>query len=99
VKEATLKAPANKQWYRDFEIEITNTSNKPIYYFNLFVHLVGLGDESTEGIVTFSVFLASQNLWRLRQKYLTTNHCYQMRHVCAERGETTGITGLATKNQ
>ena len=34
-KEAAALDPKNKNWFRDIEIEVTNTSNKPIYYLRL----------------------------------------------------------------
>jgi hypothetical protein len=33
-KEESFKDLKNKQWVRDFELEITNTSDKPIYYIS-----------------------------------------------------------------
>jgi hypothetical protein len=34
-KEAAALDLTNKNWFRDIEIEVTNTSNKPIYYLRL----------------------------------------------------------------
>jgi len=34
-KEKKFKDLQNPLWYRDFELEVTNTSNKPIYYLDL----------------------------------------------------------------
>src|ERR1044072_7446123 len=34
-KKAKVLDLNNKDWFRDFELEITNTSNKPIYYISL----------------------------------------------------------------
>lgn len=34
-KEDKALDPENKNWFRDIEIEITNTSDKPIYFFSL----------------------------------------------------------------
>ena len=34
-KEDKALDPENKNWFRDIEIEITNTSEKPIYFFSL----------------------------------------------------------------
>lgn len=34
-KEATALDPSNKNWFRNIEIEVTNTSKKPIYYVGL----------------------------------------------------------------
>jgi hypothetical protein len=34
-KEKKFKDLHNPNWYRDFELEVTNTSNKPIYYLDL----------------------------------------------------------------
>jgi hypothetical protein len=33
--EKAFKDRANEQWLRDFEIEVTNTGNKPIYFLHL----------------------------------------------------------------
>lgn len=38
-KEKKVLDPDNKNWFRDFEIEITNTSDKPIYFLSLDVQL------------------------------------------------------------
>lgn len=32
----------SKKWANDLEIEVTNTSNRPIYYFDLILHLQGV---------------------------------------------------------
>jgi hypothetical protein len=39
-----IKEASNKTWYRDLEIQIKNTSKKPIYYFTLFAELPGVTD-------------------------------------------------------
>lgn len=41
-KEAAFKDLANEKWARDFEIEITNSANKPIYEFYLLLVLPGV---------------------------------------------------------
>ena len=38
-KEKAIKDLKNEKWIRDFEIEVTNTSDKPIYFLNLWVVL------------------------------------------------------------
>src|SRR6185295_4582952 len=38
-KEGKVKDASNKSWYRDLQIDITNTSDKPIYLFTLFLEL------------------------------------------------------------
>jgi hypothetical protein len=38
-KEARVKDANNKSWTRDIQIDITNTSDKPIYLFTLFLEL------------------------------------------------------------
>jgi hypothetical protein len=38
-KEAKVKDFKNDQWVRDFELEVTNTSEKPIYFLNVWVLL------------------------------------------------------------
>ncbi|PYS44957.1 MAG: hypothetical protein DMF71_01750 [Acidobacteria bacterium] len=36
-KEKAFKDMGNENWQRDFELEVTNTSNKPIYYLSLLI--------------------------------------------------------------
>ena len=36
-KEKKFKNVDNPDWYRDFELEVTNTSDKPIYYLDLWL--------------------------------------------------------------
>ena len=36
-KEKKFKSLENSEWYRDFELEVTNTSDKPIYYLDLWL--------------------------------------------------------------
>jgi len=38
-KEAKVKDMSNTEWLRDFELEVTNTSDKPIYYLELWLTL------------------------------------------------------------
>jgi len=38
-KEKAFKDLKNEKWLQDFELEVTNTSNKPIYFLELFVVL------------------------------------------------------------
>ena len=38
-KEDKIKDIDNDQWVRDFELELTNTSEKPIYYLNMYLLL------------------------------------------------------------
>jgi len=38
-KEKAFKDLTNAQWYQDFELEVTNTSDKPIYYMELWLVL------------------------------------------------------------
>ena len=38
-KEKAFKDLDNAQWYRDFELEVTNTSDKPIYFLELWLTL------------------------------------------------------------
>lgn len=38
-KEEKVKDFKNDQWVRDFELEVTNTSEKPIYYLSMYVLL------------------------------------------------------------
>ena len=41
-KERTVRDPTNEKWFRDFELEVTNTGNKPIYYLSLLIVLPGV---------------------------------------------------------
>lgn len=36
-KEQAIKDLRNEKWYQDFQIEVTNTSDKPIYYLNIWL--------------------------------------------------------------
>src|SRR5437867_2968462 len=36
-KEKAFKDMSNENWQRDFELEVTNTSNKPIYFLELWI--------------------------------------------------------------
>src|SRR5918999_384541 len=38
-KEKAFKDLKNEKWVRDFQLEITNTGTKPIYYLNLWIDL------------------------------------------------------------
>src|SRR5258705_1606336 len=38
-KEEKALDPNNKNWFRDIEIEVTNTSDKPIYFLSLDVRM------------------------------------------------------------
>ena len=38
-KEEKALNPENKDWFRDIEIEVTNTSDKPIYFLSLDVRM------------------------------------------------------------
>jgi hypothetical protein len=60
-KESKIKDPNNKNWFRDLEIQITNTSDKPIYYFNLFVEMPDVKSE-TGSTMTFPIFYGRSDL-------------------------------------
>src|SRR5258705_7354173 len=45
-KEERITNAANKTWYRDLQIVITNTSERPIYFLSLFVQMPELISES-----------------------------------------------------
>ena len=49
-KEAAALDPTNKNWFRDIEIEVTNTSNKAIHYLALRLHT----DLSNEDLLTMT---------------------------------------------
>lgn len=43
----------NKDWFRDIEIELTNTSAKPIYFLSLFVEMPDLPQDHPGAIKVF----------------------------------------------
>ena len=47
-KEKKFKDLKNPEWYRDFELEVTNTSDKPIYYLELWLMYAGI--EAAPGV-------------------------------------------------
>lgn len=44
-KEDKALDPNNKNWFRDIEIEVTNTSKKPIYFISLWIQMDDVRDE------------------------------------------------------
>lgn len=51
AKVGKVKDPGNKNWFRDLELEITNTSEKPVYYLNLFVKMADVHNASGASMV------------------------------------------------
>jgi hypothetical protein len=45
-KEKAFKDLKNQKWHRDFELEVTNTSNKPIYFLELWLELPEIASEN-----------------------------------------------------
>jgi hypothetical protein len=45
-KEKTFKNLDNSEWYREFELEVTNTGDKPIYYLDLWLVYSGVISDS-----------------------------------------------------
>lgn len=45
-KEEKIKDVKNDDWFHDFELEVTNTSDKPIYFLNLYVLLPDLASRN-----------------------------------------------------
>lgn len=45
-KEEKIKDVMNDDWFHDFELEVTNTSDKPIYFLNLYVLLPDLASRN-----------------------------------------------------
>ena len=41
-KEHAIKDLKNEKWVRDFQLEVTNTGNKPIYFLSLLIDLPGV---------------------------------------------------------
>jgi len=60
-KDREEKIRTNRQWYKEFEMEITNTSEKPIYYFSLFIQLPGVTNQDGATMV-FNVFFGRAEL-------------------------------------
>lgn len=60
-KDNEEKIRTNSQWHKDFEMQITNTSDKPDYYFSLFIQMPGVitDDGATMG---FNVFFGRAEL-------------------------------------
>jgi hypothetical protein len=49
-KEKAFKDLTNSEWHRDFELEVTNTSTKPIYFLELWLMLPEVKSESDNQI-------------------------------------------------
>lgn len=60
-KDKEEKIKGNKEWYRDFEMEITNISDRPIYYFALFIQMPGVTG-ADGGTMVFNVFFGRAEL-------------------------------------
>ena len=52
-KEEKALDPNNKNWFRDIEIEVTNTADKPIYFLSLDIELVDLAPDRPNAITGF----------------------------------------------
>ena len=60
-KDKEEKIKTNKEWYRDFEMTITNTSDRPIYYFALFIMMPGVTGRDG-GTMVFNVSFGRSEL-------------------------------------
>ena len=60
-KDKEEKIKSNKEWYRDFEMDITNTGDKPIYYFALFIQMPDVTSANGATMV-FNVFFGRAEL-------------------------------------
>jgi len=60
-KDTEDKIRTNSQWHKDFEMQITNTSGKPIYYFSLFIMMPGVTTDDGATMV-FNVFFGRAEL-------------------------------------
>ena len=49
-KEKAFKDLGNKEWHRDFALEVTNTSDKPIYYLDLWLEYPELKQDDTHTV-------------------------------------------------
>src|SRR5215213_1699807 len=71
-KEKAFKDLKNEKWVRDFELEITNTGNKPIYFLSLIITLPEITapyqigpDENKMG---FSIHYGSRHLYNIETR-------------------------------
>jgi len=60
-KDKEEKIRTNSQWHKDFEMQITNTSDKPVYYFSLFIMMPGVTTDDGATMV-FNVFFGRAEL-------------------------------------
>jgi hypothetical protein len=66
-KEKAIKDLKNEKWVRDFQLEVTNTGNKSIYFLSLLVDLPGVTAPDGTGIA-FSVHYGRSELGSLETK-------------------------------
>ncbi len=81
AKVEKIKDPNNKNWFRDLEIEIINTSERPIYYFNLFVEMKDVTNDTGATLMLPIIFgraeLVDLNVKPLPEDIpLLRNHTY-----------------------
>ncbi|HEY0763289.1 MAG TPA: hypothetical protein VGD61_13045 [Pyrinomonadaceae bacterium] len=66
-KDKEDKIRTNAQWHKDFEMQITNTGDRPIYYFSLFVLMPGVTSNSGATMI-FNVFFGRAALVDANEK-------------------------------
>jgi hypothetical protein len=66
-KEKALKDLRNEKWVRDFQLEITNTGNKPIYFLYLTLDLPGITAPDGRGMA-FSLHYGRSELGDIGNK-------------------------------
>ena len=66
-KEKAFKDLKNERWARDFEVEITNTGNKPIYFLYLLAVMPEIRDANGYNIA-FAIFYGRTELGDIRTK-------------------------------
>jgi hypothetical protein len=66
-KEKAIKDLKNEKWVRDFQLEVTNTGNKPIYFLSLVIDLPGITAPDGDGIA-FSLHYGRSQLASLETR-------------------------------
>ncbi|HEX8706912.1 MAG TPA: hypothetical protein VF723_01515, partial [Pyrinomonadaceae bacterium] len=67
-KEKAFKDLKNEKWLRDFELEVTNTGDKPIYYLSLAIGLPGITIPNGTDEMGFSLHFGKRELYNIETK-------------------------------
>jgi len=67
-KEDAVGDLKNEKWMRDFQLEVTNTGDKPIYYLSLFVDLPGITIPNGTDGMGFSLHFGRRELYDIEAK-------------------------------